>query len=390
MSDLVIAGGGLAGLLVAWRCLTTGNARHITIVEGGSQIGGDHTWSFNETDLTAEAFDWFRPALAHHWPGYHVHFPDYSRRLDIGYCSSNSASVRSAIQPFIDKGQLVIVTDARVAEISDSTVRLENGDTIEGGAVIDATGFKPHPAVLLGYQKFVGQIIRTRSPHGLDVPIIMDATVAQGDAYRFVYCLPYGPDEVLIEDTYYEDGPELDDAVIVDRISAYAASKDWQIAEILHTERGILPITLASDLEARIQGEARAAPKIGLAGGLYNAVTGYSLPDAVTMAMRLGDLPDLSQARVAEAVLAYRRSHWQREKFFRLLNRMLFKAGKPSERYKVLQRFYRLDEPLVSAFYRGDLSLLQKARILSGKPPVPVGEAIYNLSEHQFMKRHRS
>ncbi len=359
-------------------------------MDAAVKVGGDHTWSFNETDLTPAALEWFGPAIAHHWPGYDVHFPAYSRRLDIGYCSSNSDALMKAVQPLIDSGKLVVLTGRKVEAVTPRTLKFEDGDTLEGNAIIDATGFRPDPTVLLGYQKFVGQVVRTSQPHGLDVPIIMDATVEQGDAYRFVYCLPYAPDKLLIEDTYYEDGPALDDATIHNRIREYAEGKGWQIENVLHSERGILPITMASDLEARLETEAGSAPKIGLAGGLYNAVTGYSLPDAISIAMRLGALPSLTQEAVTKSVIAYRLEHWRREKFFRLLNRMMFKAGEPSKRYQVLQRFYRLDEQLVAAFYRGDLTLLQKARILSGKPPVPVVPAIYNLSEQQFMNRHRS
>jgi lycopene beta-cyclase len=38
----------------------------------------------------------------------------------------------------------------------------------------------------------------------------------------------------------------------------------------------------------------------------------------------------------------------------------------------VLERFYRLPEPLVHRFYAGRLTFLDRARILSGRPPVPV------------------
>ena len=42
----------------------------------------------------------------------------------------------------------------------------------------------------------------------------MDATVPQRDGFRFVYTLPFAPDRVLIEDTYYSDGLDLDPAAL--------------------------------------------------------------------------------------------------------------------------------------------------------------------------------
>jgi hypothetical protein len=48
----------------------------------------------------------------------------------------------------------------------------------------------------------------------------MDATVDQLDGYRFVYLLPTGPNEIFVEDTYYSDSPDLNVALIRNRIAA--------------------------------------------------------------------------------------------------------------------------------------------------------------------------
>jgi len=63
------------------------------------------------------------------------------------------------------------------------------------------------------------------------------------------------------------------------------------------------------------------------------------------------------------------------------LNRMLFRAARPDQRYRVLERFYRLPQPLIERFYAGETTLADKARILSGKPPVPIGAALTCLVE---------
>ena len=68
---------------------------------------------------------------------------------------------------------------------------------------------------------------------------------------------------------------------------------------------------------------------------------------------------------------------------------MLFRAAKPEERYTVLQRFYGLNQGLIERFYAGQLKWYDKARILIGKPPVPVSKALYNFSEKAFIKRAR-
>jgi len=67
---------------------------------------------------------------------------------------------------------------------------------------------------------------------------------------------------------------------------------------------------------------------------------------------------------------------WQQQRFFRMLNRMLFLAGPADQRWQVMQRFYGLPEGLIARFYAGKLTLPDRLRILSGKPPVPVLAAL--------------
>jgi lycopene beta-cyclase len=55
---------------------------------------------------------------------------------------------------------------------------------------------------------------------------------------------------------------------------------------------------------------------------------------------------------------------------------MLFRAADPPHRYRVLEHFYRLPEPVIARFYAGRSTMLDKMRILSGRPPVPIGRAL--------------
>ena len=86
----------------------------------------------------------------------------------------------------------------------------------------------------------------------------------------------------------------------------------------------------------------------------------------------------------------FRKHHLRRERYARLLNRMFFRAADPEKRYVVLQRFYGLNEGLIRRFYRNGLTWRDKARILIGKPPVPVSRALANLSETAFIRRERA
>jgi len=58
----------------------------------------------------------------------------------------------------------------------------------------------------------------------------------------------------------------------------------------------------------------------------------------------------------------------QMEFAFRL-NRMLFRWFEPDQRYRVLERFYRLPEAIVRRFYALELTAWDRARMLVGRPP---------------------
>jgi len=105
-------------------------------------------------------------------------------------------------------------------------------------------------------------------------------------------------------------------------------------------------------------------------------VTGYSLPDAVRIAMLIARQSDLSSAVLHRILLSDAKRLWRERKFFRLLNRMLFHAADPQHRYKVLEHFYRLEPDVIERFYAARSASWDKLRILSGKPPVPIGGAL--------------
>ena len=391
--NMVILGAGLSGLLTAWRCLELNPKLKVTLIDANSEIAGDHTWSFNLNDIDTELQKWVRPFIAHQWEAYDVKFPTRQRTLNITYCTGNSETLKSCVRPLIDSGRLSLKLNSRVQDINEDTVFLEGGEEIQSALILDARGFEPNPERYLGYQKFVGHVIRTEQPHGVERPIIMDATVPQLGGYRFVYCLPYSDTELLVEDTYYTDGADMKSQEVDARIRDYIESQlNITSYEVARRETGILPITIA------IKPDVYAPMSIGIRGGYYHAVTGYSFPDAAKVADKLAHQilslvnggQKITNRNLQLAMQNMQREHYSAERFFRLLNRMLFRAAKPQERYMVLQRFYGLGEGLIERFYAGDLTWRDKVRILIGKPPVPVFKALQNLSESAFIRRERN
>jgi len=377
--DLAIVGGGLAGGLVALAMATLRPDVDVRVIEAAAQFGGDHVWSFFGSDVAAADRWLVDPLIAHRWTGYDVAFPGVARAIDATYHSTTSdlldATLRRVLPP------RATMLGRKVLAASATAVVLGDGDRVEARGVIDARGPGDLSTLELGWQKFVGRELVLDTPHGRDRPTVMDATVDQYDGFRFVYSLPFAADRMFVEDTYYSDTPDLNRAAIGRRIEAYALARGWHPAVTARQEQGVLPITLGGDFEAYWRSGGAQVAKAGMRAGLFQPATGYSLPDAVRFAIRLAGQRDLDGPALAGFSHDYARAAWRRGAFYRMLNAMLFRAAEPGERWRVIERFYTLDPLLITRFYAGRSSLRDKARILVGKPPVPVGRAMKALRD---------
>ncbi len=365
--SLIILGGGLAGGLIALALAERRPDVRVTIVEAGDKLGGNHLWSFFGSDIAKADRALVEPLIAHRWSAYDVRFPAHQRTIEQPYHSITSERLDAVLRARFPADSII----HGIAETATPrSVTLADGRLLEADAVIDARGAGDLSALDCGWQKFVGHTIRLTRPHGLTRPVVMDATVDQCEGYRFVYLLPFGPSEIFVEDTYYSDTPDLDVPTLTARIAAFAAAQGWKMAAPNHSETGVLPVLMGGDFD-RFWPAADPLPRAGARAALFQPLTSYSLPDAVRFAAWLAAQPDLAVADTR----AYARRHWHKGRFYRLLSKMLFRAADPPERYRVLERFYRLPAPLIERFYAGRSTLGDRIRILAGKPPVSLARA---------------
>ena len=375
--DIAIVGGGLAGGLTAYALSVKRPDLSIRLIDPSATFGGNHVWSFFTSDIAPE--DWWivEPFIDHQWDRYETRFPAHRRQFDSPFNSIRSQNYDGHLRGMLPD---TVPVHGEAVEVSQTGVYLADQRRIAAGGVFDGRGVADLDHLDFGWQKFVGQEYRTATPHGLTHPIVMDATVDQIDGYRFVYALPFAEDRIFIEDTYYSDGPEIDRDAMVSRIKAYAAVQGWNLAELIHQEMGALPVTMGGDFDAYWHSGGEAA-KIGVRAALFHGTTGFSLPDAVRTASMIATLDDLSGPAIARAMHSFAEARWKKGGFYRLLDRMLFRAATPGTRYQVLQRFYGLAPSLIQRFYAGNTTWLDKARILSGKPPVPIVRAMAVMRE---------
>lgn len=380
--DLAILGGGLAGGLIALALTLRRPEVRLVVVEEAT-VGGNHIWSHFASDVDQSAGWLVEPLIAHRWPAYDVAFPAHARTLEAPYRSITSERFAAVLAARIPARCFV---SARVTAARPGRVELADGRVIAASAVIDARGPGDAGTLDLGWQKFVGQTLHTARPHGVTRPMVMDATVAQLDGYRFVYLLPLGEREIFVEDTYYSESPDLDRPLLAGRIAAYAAGRGWSTESTSRLESGVLPVVVGGDFTAYWNSTGTELAKAGMRAGLFHPTTGYSLPDAIRLACVLAAAEDLSHPVLRKLTHDHAFEAWAGRGFYRALDTMLFRAAEPAERYKVLERFYRLSPGLVQRFYAAESTWTDQVRILAGRPPVPIGRAFGSLLSG---RRHR-
>lgn len=366
--DIIIVGGGLAGALLAQRLLQRRPELSVVLLQDDNDFQKKATWSFHRSDLSIAEWDWISPLVSKEWSGYTVRFPAYARDLT----GSTYCSIRSS--EFYDRLDIIPITrfSAKVTSMASQSVYLEGGEFIAGRVVIDARGWDKAQNHLCGWQKFVGLDVELAEPHNMALPRLMDTTCAQEDGFRFFYVLPWSDTRLLIEDTRYSATSTFDQEKYIAEIYQYAQRQGWSIRRIERVEAASLPIPL---LEPALRPPLEV-PTIGMAGGFFHRVTGYSFPYAVRIADCISQLDVYTPSAVISELEMFRRKTKRVNEFSLLLNRMLFCAAKPEERRVIFARFYGLSEGLIQRFYAGQTSVLDMGRVLVGRPPVSVKRAL--------------
>lgn len=362
--DHVLVGGGLQNGLVALGLLHHHPAHRLAIVERGARIGGNHTWCFHAADVDPGAAPFVDGLAGWRWPGYTVRFPDRERTLDEPYAMIASSAFAEAVEAAVAAApNAVILTGAEATRIEPRRVVLADGRVLEADAVIDARG--PDRATFdqrSGWQTFVGLEVELASPHGLDRPLLMDATVPQLDGFRFFYLLPLDARRLLVEDTRFTDDRAIDAAAYEAEITAYIDARGWTVAAIHRREQGALPLPWVASPPPPADGVLRA----GFAGGFFHPVTGYSFPLATRVAALVATTPIEALPARLDALRAEIRG---RQRFCHLLNRAMFPHCAPAERWQLMSRFYRRPAGVIRRFYA--LRMTPWDRFVSVAGPVP-------------------
>jgi lycopene beta-cyclase len=278
--DLIVLGGGCAGLSLASRLANAANAPRVAVVEARSSYQEDRTWCGWRLES-----HFFSDCVVREWDGWQVLSPDGRSVQRSGRYPYEMVSAGH----FYDKALLLIerssqvelLQSARVSEVKsvegESLVHLSDGRQLRAPWVIDT---RPRTGVLAWpwiWQHFVGYVVEFDSARDGalgTVPTLMDFQAEEGHVAQFVYVLPVSETQFLVEWTRLSADPgaaEGQMAAIEYRLQRWLEQHGGMDWKRLRRESGSLPMAVPTP-EANVPGIVQA----GMRGGSMRASSGYA------------------------------------------------------------------------------------------------------------------
>lgn len=282
-ADIVIVGGGLAGLSLACHLLQQGiGARRLLVLEARNQYTHDRYWcSWADTQHP------FANCVEAEWQRWGVAFGDRSHVQTCAEqpyrCIPSGRFYAEAVRQLTAAPNAELRLGCGVSSTRDlgnaAEVELVDGTRLRAGMVFDSRPDHGSDRLTTAalevdwLQDFLGWRVRCEQPvFDAGTVTLMRFEPSLGDV-RFLYLLPFSAREALVESTAFAPRPvpdsEHEDLLRRHLVTALAGSA----YEVLERERGRVPMTTRRSPVRRAG--ARVVP-IGTAAGMVKPSTGYS------------------------------------------------------------------------------------------------------------------
>lgn len=368
--DYIIAGSGCAGLSLLHGMLSDPllSKKKLLIIDKEKKEKNDRTWCFWEKEIGP-----FESIVHHEWKTLEFLTPDYTRRFDLEPYSYKMIRGIDFYKYVMDMASSYVNVDFKYDAIekidadADKALVTTASGTYSAPFVFNSTSLfhpemSPENSLL---QHFEGWVIRTDRPvFDEKVGTLMDFRLDQKHGTTFMYVLPTSSNEALIEYTLFTEKileKEQYKAALKEYIRDYL---DLETYDILHTEFGIIPMSLAR-FHNSPHGSERIV-NIGTAGGFTKASSGYTFQfiqkntESILEALKKGKSPNVD-ARFREQVYQW---------YDRTLLDVLI--SNKMEGREVFAKIFRKRSPRsILAFLGNESSAWDDLQIMSSLPVLP-------------------
>jgi lycopene beta-cyclase len=356
---ILIAGGGLAGSLAALAM-----ARHrpevpVLLVEERETFGGDGYRLFADAELSKEGSALVAPLAIDRWPGSYVAFPGLARKLKGEMAGFGAEDLHRAVTQALEPKSYRLGT--RVVAVREDALVLDGGETMKAEGAIDARGATNLSTLALLHLTRHERDYRFGAPHGVDRPVLVDATMGEGGGLRYFECVPLSDVRLLVAEVAISERVQPAEEA-GERIAAYVKARRWSRPHIAGEHGSTRPLPYGGDFAAFWRLAAARAAKLGLRGGFVHPFTGRTIGDAAEMALLLAGQRDFSGNALHDLFEDEARRLWKQREFLRSVTAALAGAG-PEERGALLERLFRLDQDTLLQLQAGEPGLVDRWRI---------------------------
>lgn len=270
--DLVILGGGCAGLSLAYRLAQHDDPPRTLIIDPRIEYTNDRTWC--GWPVTAHPF---QDDVRARWHALTLHTDQASTTIE----SRRYPYEMLEAEHFYGRTLHAVDAHPRITRIQDRAVHVEDREdgvtiTLESGETVQArfgVDTRPHPKPLAApwlWQDFAG--INVQADEMPQHAELMDFRVGDDPqaGIDFLYVLPYTPDQALFEWTRF-GRPPTSPTTLEQRLEAHLNERFghgcWQA---LRRETGTLPMAPPT------RANGRSMVVTGAYGGAMRAATGYA------------------------------------------------------------------------------------------------------------------
>lgn len=304
--DVLILGGGCAGLSLAVHLGLHAPHLRVEILEQRERYTRDRTWCFWNTESHP-----FSDCVTHRWSRWRVSCGEVaavqaSRRYAYHYLSADRfyqrAIERIAALPSQTLNTGVVVHAVEPAEATGDRVQVHTSKgPLQARWVFDARPPRPEEISATEssqglLQRFEGWHVRTAARCFDPATVGLMEFVPDPEAGRstFFYTLPFSEQEALVEATFLDDPglpPPPATVLLRERLEELTRGSGY---EILFTEQGCLPMRLASPSSVR---PGLGVVSLGTRGGRVKASSGYAFlriqrqAHAIAVALGKGEPP---------------------------------------------------------------------------------------------------
>ena len=373
--DIVIAGGGLAGLSLAAELAAPQFAHlRVLLVEPRKAYVRDRTWSF--WALPNALPQRWQSLAATNWQQWRVSCGERSVTSvgKVAYTSVRAdAFYETALDIIAQAPHIEWLRPATIAQVQASAegvaLTLDSGERLQCKRLFDS-----RPPVPLNpsdwVQHFAGWEVQSSKPCFDPKRVELMAFEPHANGLHFIYLLPYSPSQALVESTWISRANVKAQA---DQELKNALQQRWGCVDydITFREQGALPLL------PKFPADQQNVTRIGRAGGTLRAATGYSfcatlqqtsaLASSLVQQLRLGDSLAAWQAPVFQN---HPMDQWMDSVLFRVLERDWMAA--PSY---FLSLFENVPEQQLVRFLQGQADWRDRFAVMKALPPWPFMQA---------------